>query len=517
MCRCKQINLFFYWFMAKVIIIGGGVSGLSAGIYAQQAGLQSTIYERHTLAGGLCSYWRRKEFLLDNCVHWLTGTRPDTDIYNVWENTGVLGNGVKIIQPASFMQVELDGQVLNLWNDLEHVRTDMLALSPEDASAIEEFIHLCRVYNDVALVAHKPMEQLNILEYARLIWKMRKVGKVHRTYQHTYIADYAERFKHPLIRKFLTVYFPKFYNVSSLFYTFAAFCHNNADLPEGGSKGIIERMTARYQTLKGQIQTGWEAKYININKGHASSVTFTNGQTIEADYIIAACDLFHTMSQLLPPECADQYMTEHFITEPSKYPTYSSTNLYFAIDHTTNDIPCALALDINNLQVNGKNIETAFVKHFNYEPDFAPEGKTLLQVLFTQYEDDYEYWANLRQNDMHTYKTVKTAVAEAIEECIIRRFPELKGHISLLDIATPATNTRYCNTYKGAFMSFALTPENEKLYHRGRVQGTDNVYLAGQWLQAPGGLPNAVVTGKFAIQRLLKDHKRKMNHSTENM
>ena len=41
----------------------------------------------------------------------------------------------------------------------------------------------------------------------------------------------------------------------------------------------------------------------------------------------------------------------------------------------------------------------------------------------------------------------------------------------------------------------------------GRRRGLRNVYLAGQWLQAPGGLPNAAVTGKFAIQRLLHDHK----------
>ena len=56
-------------------------------------------------------------------------------------------------------------------------------------------------------------------------------------------------------------------------------------------------------------------------------------------------------------------------------------------------------------------------------------------------------------------------------------------------------------------MSFSLTPYNKKVTHNGRLRGLRNVYLAGQWLQAPGGLPNAAVTGKFAIQRLLHDHK----------
>ena len=43
--------------MPNLIIIGGGVAGLTAGIYAQKAGLASTIYERHALPGGLLSYW----------------------------------------------------------------------------------------------------------------------------------------------------------------------------------------------------------------------------------------------------------------------------------------------------------------------------------------------------------------------------------------------------------------------------------------------------------------------------
>ena len=33
--------------MAEIIIIGGGVAGLSAGIYAQLNGHKATIYEKH--------------------------------------------------------------------------------------------------------------------------------------------------------------------------------------------------------------------------------------------------------------------------------------------------------------------------------------------------------------------------------------------------------------------------------------------------------------------------------------
>ena len=53
-------------------------------------------------------------------------------------------------------------------------------------------------------------------------------------------------------------------------------------------------------------------------------------------------------------------------------------------------------------------------------------------------------------------------------------------------------------------MGFIQTPYVKKEIHPGVLKGLDNFYLAGQWLQTPGGLPNAVITGRFAVQRLLK-------------
>ena len=66
------------------------------------------------------------------------------------------------------------------------------------------------------------------------------------------------------------------------------------------------------------------------------------------------------------------------------------------------------------------------------------------------------------------------------------------------------TYYRFCGAYKGAYMSFILTPYAPKATHRGILPGIRNLYLAGQWLQPPGGLPNAAVTGRFAIQRICK-------------
>ena len=493
--------------MKKIIIIGGGVSGLTAGIYAQQAGFQSSIYERNALPGGLLAYWQRQSCLLDNCVHWLTGTNSRTMLYQLWENVGVLSKDLPVYQQPYFMQVEHIGETLHLWRDLSRLRTDMLRLSPSEAPMIEEFIHLVTIYQGTVVVANKPIEQYTLWQKIKLLFAMRKIGKVHRKYAKMSIADYAAQFHHPLIQKFLTTYFPVHYNISSLFFVFGMFTSGNADLPAGGSRGMGERMVSRYESLGGKMHTDWEAERIEIKGDRAVGVRFSNGQMVEADYVVIACDLHHAITQLLPKEHWDAYMQEHYVDHPEKYPTYSSVNLFYKVNHLTHMVPEARILDINALEINDKRIPTAFVKHFNYEPSFAPADTTILQVLLTQYDDDSAYWQQLRATDYPAYSAAKKQVADAVAEALEATFPELTDSLTLLDVCTPATNERYCHAYRGAYMSFILTPYNEKNSHNGRVKGLRNVYLAGQWLQAPGGLPNAAVTGKFAIQRLVHDAK----------
>lgn len=45
---------------------------------------------------------------------------------------------------------------------------------------------------------------------------------------------------------------------------------------------------------------------------------------------------------------------------------------------------------------------------------------------------------------------------------------------------------------------------------KGIVKGVKNLYIASQWIMAPGGLPVAVTAGKFAVWRIARKDKRNM-------
>ena len=76
--------------------------------------------------------------------------------------------------------------------------------------------------------------------------------------------------------------------------------------------------------------------------------------------------------------------------------------------------------------------------------------------------------------------------------------------MSVLDTWTPATYKRFTGSEIGSFMSFAFTERRLPLRISGEIPGIDNVLLAGQWLQLPGGLPIAAMTGKLAAEKAVK-------------
>jgi phytoene dehydrogenase-like protein len=119
--------------MAKILIIGGGVAGLSAGIYARLSGHEAVICEKYFVAGGNLTGWQRGEYHIDNCIHWLTGTNKNSSLYSMWEDIGMLGEGVGIVQENSLISCERDGVRVSLPPSLSALRREMLSISSEDS------------------------------------------------------------------------------------------------------------------------------------------------------------------------------------------------------------------------------------------------------------------------------------------------------------------------------------------------------------------------------------------------
>jgi phytoene dehydrogenase-like protein len=148
----------------KIAIVGGGISGLTAGIYALKAGFETEIYEKHSAVGGECTGWDREGYHIDNCIHWMVGTTGGTALNKIWRDVGAVGDCVEIIQSDKMYTSELDGEKITLWKDIERTRRELLALSPDDEAEINRLIEFSRMAEHIEIPAEKPSELMNVVD-----------------------------------------------------------------------------------------------------------------------------------------------------------------------------------------------------------------------------------------------------------------------------------------------------------------------------------------------------------------
>ncbi|MGF7056810.1 phytoene desaturase family protein [Brassicibacter mesophilus] len=491
--------------MKKIVIIGGGIAGLSAGIFAQKNGFESIILEKNPSLGGQCIGWDRQGYHIDGCIHWLVGTKEGTPTHDLWVTVGAL-DGIEIFHPKSFLSFEHESGTVHLYRDLEQLKSSWLELSPKDKDAILNLCHNIEQIQSFELPVEKPTDLMTFTEKIKAMSSMKAAGMIMQKYGKISLKEYAKTFKHPALREVLASFLPEGYSASSIFFALAGFAKGQASIPYGGSKALALRMVERYLDLGGIIEAPCEALELSIEQKKVKQVICHNGKTFEADYFITACDAKVLYEWLLKGKYSDRDFEKRY-RNYKDYPLASQVFVALGYEDTMDTIPRSLSFPIEPFDIHKRTINRLTIVHYSHESNFAPNGHTLITCSINQFHQDYDAW-NALAKDSRSYKQEKARIGKAVLDSIEERFPAMKKKLKVLDVATPKTYERYCNAYRGAFMAFLPTVKGKSMSHTGRVKGLNNIFLTGQWLQPPGGLPVAVVTGKDTIMRICKEEKK---------
>ena len=111
------------------------------------------------------------------------------------------------------------------------------------------------------------------------------------------------------------------------------------------------------------------------------------------------------------------------------------------------------------ISVGGRDFDTLQFKHYAFDPTLAPEGKTVVEVIYMS--DNFKHWENL-SSDPAAYKKEKERIFQAALDALEERFHGIKSKVGQSDVATPMTYVRYTNNRRGSFMTWMSTPENQK-------------------------------------------------------
>ncbi len=482
----------------KVLIVGGGIAGLSAGIYAQTKGFECEIIEKNHCSGGECTGWRRGSFYIDNCIHWLMGTLKDTELYKAWCEVGAIDADTEIYYPDSFYTSEYNGQTVTLWRELERTKEEMLAISPEDKKEILKFIRNVRRAQGLSMPVKAPPELMTKRELISLGLPMLKMLPVLREYDKLQISEYADRFKHPLLRRMIKDYLSVNSSSSSLFTSYATFAEGNGGIPKGFSSGLTERMANKFLSLGGKISLSDPAIGVQTENGTVTGL-ITEKKHYDCDKIIFATDFAVTYSllgeQFMPKELKDA------LADFDRYPVHSEFQIAFYTDTPIEYINSTYVFETDEMTIGRRCFTRLGIRAYDYD-DFAPKDKYLYQCCLVQYKDDYEFWCELADRNDGSYAETKHKQAEALISQI-EKHTDIKAN--LIDVWTPYTYNKWCGAYLGSYMAFMRTPTSKLPAFPSKVDGLSNCYIASQWQRSPGGLATALTMGKFAVQWMEKD------------
>lgn len=487
----------------KVNIIGAGLAGLSVGSYLQMNGFETEIFESYSMSGGLCAFWKRKDFNIDGCIHFMEGTAPTEVFYPFWNNLIDMKSIDFVFFDSHSVVDDKEGNRIYFYSDLDKLEQEFLQKAPEDKVEINKFIKLVRKFNKINLPIQKPFEVMSMADKLKVAYQMFPYLRSMNKYVKITIHDYAKKFKNPLLRYAFQTSFvdhlPVFYAIMPLIW------RNKKDTgyPKGGAALISSMMEKSYLELGGKINFRSKVEKIITDQDKAVGIQLKDGETHKSDIVINAADGKSAVYELLNGEYKDKNIIERY--ESDTFETIDKT-MYVTIglNRDFSDVPRKIYFELEkpiyiDEQTTMDHLE---VTHYCDDPHSAPPGKSLLALM--PEAKDWKYWYNLRQNDRKKYREEKQRVANTVIEALERKFGKIKDHIEMIDVATPATYIRYTNNWTGGQISWKATKKTFGKPTSWQIKGLKDFYMTGQWAGTSGGLINVVMMGNHLSQIICK-------------
>ncbi|MEA3460497.1 MAG: NAD(P)/FAD-dependent oxidoreductase [Bacteroidota bacterium] len=328
----------------KVIIIGGGVAGLSSGIYGQLNGYDTEILEMHSLPGGQCTAWKRKGYTFDYCIHWLVGTASGP-FHDIWKETGALDEHTEIWDPDTFSTMRMpDGEDFIIYADIDRWEQYLTDLAPEDRKSIGKMCNDMRKMATMQMF-EDPAFRRSVLDYARFMFKSAPAVRLFMKYGKTSLPDYFKKldFQNKQLRERLLSIANGMEDFSAVAFLFTLlwFSQKNAGYPLGGSMPFTMRMAHMYKSLGGVFTGKSRVEKVLIKDKRAVGVRLTDGTLKYADYIIGACDLHALMYDMLD----GKYLT------PKIEKAFAEWKLFKPIVQVSFGISCPIESEFHTYQV----------------------------------------------------------------------------------------------------------------------------------------------------------------------
>jgi len=521
-----------------VIVVGGGVAGLTAAAYLTRAGYQTLLCEKQPACGGLVNTFERDGFVFDGGIRAL-------------DNSGILfpmlkDLGLDIPFVHNKITIGIEDRVMRV-DSLDSIAEYQALLSdlyPESRREIAEIVvQMRRIthYMDIQYGIDNPMflDPKKDREYfAKVVfpWMFKYAltsGKVNAL--RVPVADYLRRFTQN--QSLLDVITQHFFRETPAFFALSYFTlYLDYHYPLGGNGTLARELEAFVRSHQGTIAPNTEVVSVDpssryIRDAEGKRHTYRNliwaadqkalYRALDLDAMAderALRAIRQRQAALQDSHGGDSVLTVYLAVNlpPSYFADRASEHFFYTPRREGQSMAGPLPLGEPR-----EAIEAwlkAFLPLTTYEiacpvlrdATMAPPGKTglIVSVLF-----DYTLTRQIKEQGWYeAFKGMsETTMVEALDGSI---FPGIKDAVLDVFSSTPLTLERVAGNSEGAITGWAFT--NDPVPAESRLPKVmasvrtpiPGVLQAGQWTFSPSGFPTAILSGKLAADQVRKALKR---------
>ncbi|HEX9048569.1 MAG TPA: NAD(P)/FAD-dependent oxidoreductase [Verrucomicrobiae bacterium] len=489
----------------NVVIIGGGIAGLSCGCYLQMNGIPTEILEAGGLPGGLCTAWHRGPYVFDGCLRWLMGARPPSAFHQVWQELGAISNR-QVFVHDDILHIEwADGKSFCVPGNLEAFAAACKRIAPEDSLLIDRLVRDARRASTLEPPL-TPLELMNPWDKTRLGLKYLPLVRVVMRYKNLPITDYAARYQNPQLREILRLIVGNDEMSALVLVMLLAFrTQSNTGFVAGGSWDFAMAIAERFTKLGGRLRLNARVASVRVENNRAVGAVCADGKFVPAATVVSCADGHTTIFKMLEGKFLDRKL--RFLYEQCQpFPPILQVSL--GVKKVFPDAPHTLNLTLPQpLLVDDQTRHDRFeVETFGATSGLCPDGTTMMTVRVTTRHD---FWVTLKKTEIAKYRAEKKKILEAVLTALDHRFPGLAGAVECSDVATPATYVRYTGNWQGSYEGWLPTPRILGRRIPYTLPRLKNFFMAGHWVVPGGGLPSSALAGRYVAQMICRQFGRK--------
>jgi phytoene dehydrogenase-like protein len=515
------------------IVIGGGHNGLTAAAYLARAGRKVLVLERrHVVGGAAVTEEVFPGFRVSVCSYVVSLLRPE-----IIRELDLPRHGLEILPLDGTFTPMLDGNYLWRVNDHGKTRREIARHSRLDAEAYDEYgramVEMARVVKPILDMTPPDPLSLHPRELGKLLFlgnRFRGLAEEDRINQLQLMTmsavDFLDQwFETDVLKATMAAsgIIGTFLGVRSPGTAYVLLHHYMGEIDgafrswgfaKGGTGAISNAIASAAREAGVEIRTGAAVARIRTAHGQADGVVLSNGDEIDAEFVLSSVDPRLTFLQMLEP----RELPDEFVADIKRYRFRgSSGKVNLALDSLP-DFTCLPGAGPHlrgamSISPSIEHMERAYdqAKYGEFsrrpyidmviptltDPSVAPPGKHILSC-FVQYAP-----YALRSG---TWDEQREAFGDAVIETLAEFAPNIRNIILHRQVLTPLDLEREFGLSEGNIFQGELTLE--QLFFLRPAPGwaqyktpVANLWMCGSATHPGGGIMGA--PGRNAARRIL--------------